>query len=87
MNWQVTRLAKIKGLGVHMPHLNNGGAGLGREVRKGYATMSDECAAKLKKKLHCDLRQKMMKNRADRETRLPWCNQQQRTVEAGRGSH
>ena len=32
--------------------------------------MLDQCAAKLKKKLHCDLRQKMEKQRAGRETRL-----------------
>ena len=30
----------------------------------------EQCAAKLKKKLHCDLRQKMKKHRAGRETRL-----------------
>ena len=32
--------------------------------------MLEQCAAKLKKKLHCDLRQKMEKHRAGRETRL-----------------
>ena len=70
VNWLVTRLAKIKGLGIHMSHLNNGGGGLGRKGRKEYATVLDQCAAKLKKKLHCGLRQKMKKNIAGRETRL-----------------
>ena len=32
--------------------------------------MLDQCEVKLKKKPHCDLRQKMKKHRADRETRL-----------------
>ena len=32
--------------------------------------MLDQCAVELKRKLHCDLRQKMKKNRAGRETRL-----------------
>ena len=27
VNWLVTRLAKIKGLGIHMPHLSNGEEG------------------------------------------------------------
>ena len=70
MNWLIARLAKIKGLGIHMPHLNNGGEGLGRKGWKDYATVLDQCAVKLKRKLHCDLRQKMKKNRAGRETRL-----------------
>ena len=50
-----------------MPHLSNGGEGLGR---KGWKEYAEQCAAKLKKKLHCDLRQKMKKHRAGRETRL-----------------
>ena len=70
MNWLASRLAKIKGLGIHMPHLSNGGEGLGRKGWKEYAAMLDQCAAKLKKKLHCDLRQKMKKHRAGREARL-----------------
>ena len=70
VNWLITRLAKIKELGIHMPHLNNGGEGLGRKGWKDYATVLDQCAVKLKRKLHCDLRQKMKKNRAGKETRL-----------------
>ena len=35
VSWLVTRLAKIKGLGIHMPHLSNGGEGLGRSREKG----------------------------------------------------
>jgi hypothetical protein len=61
VNWLVARLAKIKGLGIHMPHLSNGGEGLGRKGWKEYAVVLEQCAAKLKKKLHCDLRQKMKK--------------------------
>ena len=66
----VTRLAKVKGLGIRMPHLNDGGDGLGRKGWKEYVAVLDQCAAKLKKKLQCDLRQRMKKNRAGRETRL-----------------
>ena len=70
MNWLVTRLTKIKGLGIHMHHLDRGGKGLGRKDWKDHATVLDRCAVKLNRKLHCDLRQKMKKNRACRETRL-----------------
>ena len=70
VNWLVTRLAKIKGLGIHMPHLNDGGEGPGRNGWKEYAAVLDRRASKLKKKLHCDLRQKMKKNMTGRETRL-----------------
>ena len=84
MEWLVEKLAKIKGLGihVHMPQLGNGGGGLGRKDWKEHATILDQCAAKLKKKLHCDLRKEMKEQRAGRETRLstiwPWCSQQRR---------
>ena len=82
VNWLVTRLAKIKGLGIHMPHLNNGGDGLRRKGWKEYAAVLDQCAAKLKKKLPCDLRQKMEKHRAGRETR-PTAMMQPTTEEGG----
>ena len=45
--------------------------------------MLDQCATKLKKKLHCDLRQKMKKNRVGRETRL--ADMMQPTTEEGGG--
>jgi ribonuclease HI len=70
VNWLIARLAKIKGLGIHMPQLSNGGEGLGRKGWKEYAAVLDQSAVELKRKLHCDLRQKMKKNRAGRETRL-----------------
>ena len=48
MNWLVTRLAKIKGLGIHMSHLDNGGEGMGRKDWKEYATVLDQCAVNCK---------------------------------------
>jgi len=83
VGWLVTGLAKIKGLGIHMPHLSNGGEGLGRKGWKEYAAVLDQCAAELKKKLHCDLRRKMKKQRAGRETRLT--TMMQPTAEEGGG--
>ena len=70
VGWLVTKLAKIKGLGIHMPQMSNGGEGLDRKGWKEYAAVLDQCVASLKKRLHCDLRQKMKKQRAGRETRL-----------------
>ena len=58
VNWLVTGPAKIQVLGVHMPHLNDGGEGLGWKGWKEYAAVLDQCAAKLKKKLHYDLRRR-----------------------------
>ena len=51
VNWLIVMLAKINRLGIHMPHLNNGGEGLGRKGWKEYVTMLDQCAMELKRKL------------------------------------
>ena len=48
-----------------------------------YVAVLDQCAARLKKKLHCDLMERMKKERAGRETRLTVMMQP--TAEEGRG--
>ena len=81
VDWLVTKLAKIKGLGIHMHQLSHGGGGLGRKGWKEYVAVFDQCAARLKKQLHCDLREEMNAQRAGKGTRLT--TMMQPTTEGG----
>ena len=70
MGWLITRRERVKGLGVQLSHPVSEGEGLGRKGWLGYASVLEGRAAKLRSRLHGDLRKQMKGQRAGREAKL-----------------
>ena len=70
VGWLIARRPKANGMGIQLPCLTNEGEGLGKRGWLEYAGELDKRAAKLRSKVHGDLRQQMKKQRAGREAKL-----------------
>ena len=68
--WLIASRLKVKGMGIQLPCLINEGEWLGRRGWLEYAGELEKRAAKLRSKLHGDLRQQMKKQKAGREVKL-----------------
>ena len=68
--WLIASRLKVKGMGIQLPCLINEGEWLGRRGWLEYAGELEKRVAKLRSKLHGDLRQQMKKQRAGREVQL-----------------
>ena len=73
--WKVRQLMigrreEIKGLGIELPYLADGGGGLGRKGWLGYAGLLEQRVRTLKSKMHGDLREEMKTQKVGREAKL-----------------
>ena len=52
-SWLIAKRLKIKGMGIQLPSLANGGEGLGMKGWREYASVLDKKAKGLRSRLHC----------------------------------